>query len=109
MNNTQYKLSDKENNLGVSIDNILNMFLNVKVKSDNYQLHNIIIIRKTIIINTYKFIIQSLVISILDYCNIILINLPAYLLMPLNKIIRLSIRVLYKLPQISIDDMFSVT
>ena len=95
INNTKYKLSDKENNLGVSIDKILNMFINSKVKSANYQLHNIIIIRKTITINTCKLLIQSLVISILDYCNILLINLPAYQLMPLNKIIRWSMCVLY--------------
>ena len=46
---------------------------------------------------------QSLVISILDYCHILLINLPAYQLMPLNKIIRSSMRVLYKLPPRPID------
>ena len=67
-------------------------FINEKVKSVNYQLHNIRIIRKivllTITFNTCKLLIQSLVISILDYCNIYLINLPAYQLIPLNKIIR---------------------
>ena len=80
----------------MSIDKILNMFINVKVKSANYQLHNIRIIRKTITINTCKLRIQSLVISILDYCNILLIYLPAYQLMLFNKIIRSSMRVLYK-------------
>ena len=96
----------------MSIDKIIDrvpMFINEKVKSSNYQLHNIRIIRKTITINTYKLIIQSLVISILDYCNILLINLPAYQLMPLNKIIRSSMRVLNKLPPISIDDRISIT
>ena len=62
------------------------MFINAKVNSANYQLHNIRIIRKTIIINTCKLLNQSLVISILDYCKILLINLPAYQLMPLNKL-----------------------
>ena len=86
INNIQYKLSDKEKNLGVLIDKNLNMlsFINAKVKSANYQLHNIRIIRKTINFNTCKLLIQSLVISILDYCNILLINLPAYQLMPFN-------------------------
>ena len=46
MNNTQYKLSDKENNLGVLIDKILNKFINVKVKSANYQWFPIRIIKK---------------------------------------------------------------
>ena len=84
-------------------------FINAKVKSANYQLHNIRIVRKTITFNTCKLLIQSLVISILDYCNILLINLPAYQLMPLNKIILSSIRVLYKLPPRSIDDTISIT
>ena len=75
-------------------------FINAKVKS----LHNIIIIRKIITFNTCKLLIQSLVISILYYCNILLINLPVYQFMPLNKIMRSSIRILYKLPQRSIDD-----
>ena len=109
INNTQYKLSDKENNLGVSINKILNMFINAKFKLANYQLHNIRIIRKTIIINTCKLLIQILVISIFDYCNILLINLPAYKLIPLNKIIRSSMRVLYKLPPRSIYDTISIT
>ena len=109
MNNTQYKLSDKENNLRVSIDKILNMFINAKVKLVNFQLHNIRIIRKTVTINTCTFLIQRLVISILDYCNIFLINLPAYQLMPLNKIIRPSMRVLYKLSHRSIDYTISIT
>ena len=111
INNIQYKLSDKEKNIGVLIDKNLNMlsFINAKVKSANYQLHNIRIIRKTITFNTCKLLIQSLVISILDYFNILLINLPAYQLIPLNKIIRSSIRVLYKLPPRSIDDTISIT
>ena len=46
---------------------------------------------------------QSLVISILDYCNILLINLHAYQLILLHKIIRSSMRVLYKLPPRSMD------
>ena len=67
------------------INNNINMlnFINAKVKS----MHNIRIIIKTITFNTCKLLIQSLVISILDYCNRLLINLPAYKLIPLNKII----------------------
>ena len=60
------------------------MFINAKVKSANYQLHNIRIIRKTITINTCKLLIQSLVIYILDYFNILLINLPAVNAIKLN-------------------------
>ena len=95
----------------MSIDKNLNMlsFINAKVISANYQLHNIIIIRTKITFNTCKLLIQSLVISILDYYNILLIKLPAYQLMPLNKIIRSSIRVLYALPQRSIDDTIGIT
>ena len=93
----------------MSIDNILNLFINAQIKSANYQLHNIIIIIKTITINTCKLTIQSLVVSILDYCNILLINLPAYQVMLLNKIIRSSMRVLYKLPPRLIDDTISIS
>ena len=85
------------------------MFINAKVKSANYQLHTIRIIRKTITINTCKLLNQSLVISILEYCNILLINLPAYQLMPLNNTSRSSMRVLYKLPPRSIDDTNRIT
>ena len=59
--------------------------------------------------NSCKLLIQSLVISILDYCNILLINLPVYQLMPLHKIIRSSMCVLYKLPPRSIYDTTSIT
>ena len=59
INNIQYKLSDKEKNLGVLIDKNLNMlnFINAKIKSANYQLHTIRIIRKTITFNTCKLLI----------------------------------------------------
>ena len=96
-----------EINLELSIDNILNMFINTKIKSANYQLHNKRIIRQTITIIICKLLIQSLVISILDFCNILLTNSPAYQLMPLNKIIQSPLRVLYKLRPRSIDDQYN--
>ena len=50
INNILCKLSDSEKNLGVMFDKNLNMtqFINAKIKSVNYQLYNIRIIRKSL-------------------------------------------------------------
>ena len=66
---TQYKLSDKVKTLVVLIDKNINIlsFINAKVKSANYQLYNIRIIRKTIHYNTCTLLIQILVIYIYIY------------------------------------------
>ena len=45
----------------------------------------------------------------LDYYNILLINVPDYQLIPLNTIIRSPMRLLYILLPRSIDDMISIT
>ena len=58
-------------------------------KSANYHLHNIKIIRKYLLIkSTIRFIplIESLVLSRLDYRNIILIGAPIYILKILREL-----------------------
>ena len=55
-------------------------------KSANYHLHNINIIRKYLSIKSTIRLIESLVLSILDYGNIILIGAPIYILKKLNEL-----------------------
>ena len=49
----------------------------------------------TIIIN--KTLVNSIVLSLIDYCSSILINLPLSPISPLNRVIRSSIRTTYNL------------
>ena len=66
-------------------------------KSANYHLFRIRKIRKSIIVSLTKTLVNSLVLSRIDYCSSILINLPLSSISPLNRVIRSSIRKTYNL------------
>ena len=64
-------------------------------KSDNYHLHNINIIRKYLSIKLTIRLIESLVLSRLDYKNIILIVAPIYILKNIKRVIRRCIKIIF--------------
>ena len=66
-------------------------------KSANYHLFRIRKIRKLITVTLTKTLVNFLVLSRIDYCSSILINLPLYSLYPLNRVIHSSIRTTYNL------------
>ena len=66
-------------------------------KSANYHLFRIRKIRKSITISLTKTLVNSLVLSRIDYCSSTLINLPLSSISPLNRVIRSSIRTTYNI------------
>ena len=68
-------------------------------KKANHQLYNIRHIRNYINKNTCRILINSLVFSIIDFCNSILVGLPKSSLIPINRIIRSSVRLIHRQPR----------
>ena len=67
------------------------------IKSANYHLFRIIKIRISITVSLTKTIDNSLVLSHIDYCSSILINISLYSISSLNQVIHSSIRITYNL------------
>ena len=86
-------------NLGVLFDSTLSFIPHITTitKSANYHLFRIRKIRKSITVSLNKTLVNSLVLSRIDYCSSILINLPLYSIYPLNRVIRSSVRTTYNL------------
>ena len=75
-------------NLGVIFDSSFNMssFKNNKIRKSNYQLFRICGIRKSLTfkrILTLKNLVTNIVLSIIDYCDILLSGFLAYKIKPL--------------------------
>ena len=66
-------------------------------KSVNYHLFRIRKIRKSITVFLTKTLVNSIVLSRIDYFSSILINLPLSSISPLNRVIRSPIRITYNL------------
>ena len=73
-------------NLGVMFDTTLSMSaqINKMVKTSSFHLRNIGHVRKRLTESTAKQLVQSLVISRLDYCNNLLCGLPSEMLAKLQ-------------------------
>ena len=86
-------------NLGVMLDPTLNMQrqVNFITKSCYYQLRRISRLRKYLTIDAAKSLVNSTVLSKIDYCNSLLVNLPKYLLKKLQKIQNYAARIVKKL------------
>ena len=65
-------------------------------KKANHQLYNIRHIRNYINKNTCRILINSLVFSIILICNSILVGLPKSSLIPINRIISSSVRLIHR-------------
>ena len=91
--------SPTASNLGVIFDSTLSFIPHITAitKSANYHLFRIRKIRKSITVSLTKTLVNSLVLSRIDYCSSILINLPLSSISSLNRVIRSSIRTTYNL------------
>ena len=98
--------------LGVIFDSDLSFSSHISKisKTANYNLFRIKCIRKHIIRPLCAVLINSLVISRIDYCSSLLYILPASSIAPLNRIIRSSIRSIFniKLSDHSYTDSFQI-
>ena len=86
-------------NLGVLFDYTLSFISHITAitQSANYHLSRIRKIRKSITVSLTKTLVNSLVLSRIDYCSSILINLSLSSISPLNRVIRSSISTTYNL------------
>ena len=86
-------------NLDLLFDSIISFIPHITAitKSANYHLFRIRKIRNSITISLTKTLVNSLVLSRIDYCSSMLINLPLSSISPLNRVIRSSIRTTYNL------------
>ena len=75
-------------NIGVIVDQSLSMkpHVNAVCKSSFFHLRNIGFIRKYLILNSAKIIIQALIVSELDYCNSLLYGLLCILFKTYNTV-----------------------
>ena len=91
--------SPTASNLGVLFDSNLSFIPHITVitKSTNYHLFRIRKIRKSTTISFTKTIVNSLVLSRIDYCSSILTNHPLSFISPINRVIRSSILITYNL------------
>ena len=91
--------SPTASNLGVLFYSTLSFIPHITAitKYANYHLFIISKLRKSITVSLTKTLVNSLVISRIDYCSSILINLPLSSISHLNRVIRSSIRTTYNL------------
>lgn len=85
-------------NLGVWIDNSLTMerHVNEVCKVCLYYLNWIRNIRPCLTVNMTKSLVQTLVISRIDYCNALLYKLPAYLLNKIQRVMNMAARLIFR-------------
>ena len=69
-----------------------------KIRKSNFQLFHISRYLKSLTFLARKTLVTSLVLSVIDYCSILLSGLPAYKIRPLEFILRLAVRVVYNIP-----------
>ena len=96
INDVPITLSNDINDLGVTIDKELDMQTQITnvVKAANFQLLNIANIKRFLDQDCLKMLINSLVISKIDYCNSLYHNLPANQLKRLQDILCKSARLI---------------
>ena len=88
-------------NLGVLMDNLMSMEnqVNKITKSAYFQIRNISKIRKNLDTETTKTLVHALVISKIDYCNSLLVNLPKKLLKKVQRVQNSAARLISKTPK----------
>ena len=84
--------------LGVKMDNLLSMenHINYIARSTYFQIKRISKVRQFLDTDSTKSLVQNSIISRLDYCNSLLINLPKRLLQKLQKVMNHSARIIYR-------------
>ena len=89
--------SDVVKSLGVLLDRKLTMVpeINHKCSQAYYHLRNMGRIRRCLDEKRRILLVQSLVLSKLDYCNSLLANVPGYLIKKLQRVMNAGIRFIY--------------
>ena len=97
INEEEIVLADKVRDLGVIIDSSLTLdeHINNVVKTANFHLKNIASIRKYLNEDATKLLINSLVISRVDYCNSLYYNSPNYRIRKLQMILNRAARLIF--------------
>ena len=95
--NTQLMSSKVVKTLGVLLDPTLSMDneINHKCSSAYYHLRNIGRLKRCLDEPRRIMLVQSLILSKLDYCNSILANAPAYRIKKLQRVLNASVRFIY--------------
>ncbi|KAK3555198.1 hypothetical protein QTP86_010480 [Hemibagrus guttatus] len=103
LNNSMISPSATARNLGVTMDNQLSFSSHVTnvTRSCRFLLYNIRRIRPFLSTQATQVLVQSLVISRLDYCNSLLAGLPLNTIRPLQMIQNAAARLVFNLPKFS--------
>ncbi|KAK3524872.1 hypothetical protein QTP86_010603 [Hemibagrus guttatus] len=103
LNNSMISPSATARNLGVTMDNQLSFSSHVTnvTRSCQCLLYNIRRIRPFLSTQATQVLVQSLVISTLDYCNSLLGGLPLNAIRPLQMIQNTAARLVFNLPKFS--------
>uniref|UniRef100_A0AAY4ENN7 Reverse transcriptase domain-containing protein n=1 Tax=Denticeps clupeoides TaxID=299321 RepID=A0AAY4ENN7_9TELE len=103
LDNSQLSPSATARNLGVTIDNQLSFSTHISnlSRSCRFLLYNIRRIRPYLSTQATQLLVQSLVISRLDYCNSLLAGLPLCTIRPLQLIQNAAARLIFNLPKFS--------
>ncbi|XP_052000201.1 uncharacterized protein LOC127656077 isoform X1 [Xyrauchen texanus] len=88
-------------NLGVTIDDELNFtdHISKTARSCRFTLYNIRKIRPFLSVHATQLLVQSLVITRLDYCNALIAGLPACAIRPLQMIQNAAARLVFNEPK----------
>ncbi|KAK3506599.1 hypothetical protein QTP70_010866 [Hemibagrus guttatus] len=103
LSNSMISPSATARNLGVTMDNQLSFSSHVTnvTRSCRFLLYNIRRIRPCLSTQATQVLVQSLVISRLDYCNSLLAGLPLNAIRPLQMIQNAAARLVFNLPKFS--------
>ncbi|KAK3513671.1 hypothetical protein QTP70_028792, partial [Hemibagrus guttatus] len=103
LSNSMISPSATARNLGVTMDNQLSFSSHVTnvTRSCQFLLYNIRRIRPFLSTQATQVLVQSLVISRLDYCNSLLAGLPLNAIRPLQMIQNAAARLVFNLPKFS--------
>ena len=97
IDNTTVVPSQTAKNLGVIFDNQLSfsVYITGTARSCRFSLYNIRKVRPLLTREATQLLVQSLVISHLDYCNVLLTGLPTSVIQPLQLIQNAAARLVY--------------
>ncbi|KAK3544160.1 hypothetical protein QTP86_003938 [Hemibagrus guttatus] len=103
LSNSMISPAASARNLGVTMDNQLSFSSHVTnvTRSCRFLLYNIRRIRPFLSTQATQVLVQSLVISRLDYCNSLLAGLPLNAIRPLQMIQNAAARLVFNLPKFS--------
>ncbi|KAK3551897.1 hypothetical protein QTP70_031559 [Hemibagrus guttatus] len=103
LSNSMISPTASARNLGITMDNQLSFSSHVTnvTRSCRFLLYNIRRIRPFLSTQATQVLVQSLVISRLDYCNSLLVGLPLNAIRPLQMIQNAAARLVFNLPKFS--------